>query len=203
MGSLRVFSRVAHQISDSSAAASCDHSPHQRADSRALSRFCKKPTLGICIYQRVPHRQAAKHAAAQPIILASPLVFSPPLSLFPNLVYGCCVFFCFFFPPRWSKINQPICHPPLPPLPLSSPTSCLSAGCVLSLTIICYVKRSLHLLSSPCRRYFTRQHSVGKCRIFRPGQPGIARSDLGKKKNVNGGVNTEEKHRFRSNLVLH
>lgn len=82
-------------------------------------------------------------------------------------------------------------------------TSCLSAGCVLSLTIICYVKRSLHLLSSPCRHYFTRQHSAGKCRIFRRRQPGIARSDAQGEKNVNTGVNTEEKHRFGFNLVLH
>lgn len=43
-------------------------------------------------------------ANIQPIIL----VFPPFLLLFPNLVH--------VFPAHWSKMNQPICHPPVPPL---------------------------------------------------------------------------------------
>lgn len=128
------------------------------------------------------------------------LFFSLPLSLFPNLVYGCC---CCFFPPRWSKINQPICHPPLPPLPLSSPPpvylpaayypSPLSV--MLSVSSTCFHLRvaAISLANiQPANAEFLDADSQGS-----------HAQTSGKKKIVNGGVNTEEKHRFRSNLVLH
>lgn len=59
-------------------------------------------------------------------------------SLFPHLVH--------FSPACRSKMNQPICHPLLPPLSVSFPPPVYLV--VLSYSIISHVNHSLHLLSS-------------------------------------------------------